>query len=221
MAARSWRSERFQSDHDTPLVRSWCGRSAGYEVSHLGLSARFAGIIRTPDVTTRPLLKPWITPPPPAHHPLHPWLVSAGSLTARITAHLGPMRVDVRFQGARRPARDEARLIGLSEKRLAHVREVVLSVDGRPLVFAHSIATPRDLRGAWRAVTRLGTRPLAAALFADRRGQREGGRFFLIGPPPFPYKKEAKHRLPPPPPFCGRGARLSCLADRVCGEPRC
>jgi len=179
-------------------VRSWCGRSAGYEVSHLGLSARFAGIIRTPDVTTRPLLKPWITPPPPAHHPLHPWLVSAGSLTARITAHLGPMRVDVRFQGARRPARDEARLIGLSEKRLAHVREVVLSVDGRPLVFAHSIATPRDLRGAWRAVTRLGTRPLAAALFADRRVQREALQFCHIGRHHYLYKRVQNAGLAPP-----------------------
>ena len=70
------------------------------------------------------------------------------------------------------PARDEARMIGLRDRRFAHVREVVLVADDVPVVFAHSVAAPRDLRGVWQSVGKLGTRPLAAAVFANPRVRR-------------------------------------------------
>ena len=72
-----------------------------------------------------------------------------------------------RFQGLRLPARDEALLVGLRSHKVAHVREVILLADNVPIVFAHSVASPRDLLGIWRSVGKLGTRPLAAALFAN------------------------------------------------------
>ena len=118
------------------------------------------------------MLKPWITPPPPAHDPYRPWLVSPGSLTARIVARCDWFRVERRFQGGRVASRDEVRLIGLRDKQFAHVREVVLLADETPVVFAHSVAVPRDLAGTWRSVGKLGTRPLAAALFANPRVTR-------------------------------------------------
>jgi chorismate--pyruvate lyase len=62
--------------------------------------------------------------------------------------------------------------VGLRSERLAHVREVVLLADDVPVVFAHSIVAPDDLKGAWRSIGRLGNRPLAAALFADPRVRR-------------------------------------------------
>ena len=160
----------------------------------------FAGIIRPkPGSRYTPLLKPWITPPPPAHDPYHPWLVFPGSLTARITACLGAMRVEVRFQGARRPARDEARLIGLQPSRLAHVREVVLTVAGTPVVFAHSVAAPRDLKGAWRALGHLGNRPLAAALFADPRVRRQPLEFRHVRASHYLHARVRAAGLTPPP----------------------
>ena len=67
------------------------------------------------------------------------------------------------------PSRDEARLVDLRDREFAHVREVVLRADDMPVVFAHSVMAPRDLTGVWRSVGGLGTRPLAAALFADPR----------------------------------------------------
>jgi chorismate--pyruvate lyase len=115
------------------------------------------------------LLKPWISPPPPAHDAYRCWLISPGSLTARIIVRCDAFRVERRFQGVRMPSRDEARLVGLRGGELAHVREVVLRADGVPVVFAHSVVAPRDLAGVWRSIGKLGTRPLAAALFADPR----------------------------------------------------
>jgi chorismate--pyruvate lyase len=52
------------------------------------------------------------------------------------------------------------------------IREVYLRCHRIPVVFAHSVIAAADLRGVWRAVAGLGTRPLGAALFADRRVRR-------------------------------------------------
>ena len=57
--------------------------------------------------------------------------------------------------------------IGLRAREYAWLREVLLITDGHPVVFAYSIAAPRDLRGPWRMMSRIGSRPLGAALFAD------------------------------------------------------
>lgn len=76
------------------------------------------------------------------------------------------------FQGRRRVDRDESFLLARAGGRLALVREVYLLCRRTPLVFAHSVFDPRALRGAWRRVARLGSRPLGAALFADPRIKR-------------------------------------------------
>lgn len=49
----------------------------------------------------------------------------------------------------------------------AHVREVLLVVDGLPLVWARSVACARAVNGPWRALKGLGSRPLAELLFAS------------------------------------------------------
>lgn len=49
------------------------------------------------------------------------------------------------------------------------VREVLLLHGTTPLVFAHTVFAAGGLRGAWRGIAGLGTRPLGAALFADPR----------------------------------------------------
>jgi chorismate--pyruvate lyase len=47
------------------------------------------------------------------------------------------------------------------------VREVFLRCRDVPVVFAHTVLDPLDLRGPWRRIVGLGERPLGAALFAD------------------------------------------------------
>jgi len=105
---------------------------------------------------------------PVAAGALRRWLTDRGSLTARLERHAGPIKVKVLFQGLRRVNRDEAFLFGSPAARVL-VREVLLLRGTKPLVFAHTVVAPGALRGAWRSVTALGTRPLGAALFADPR----------------------------------------------------
>lgn len=107
------------------------------------------------------------------------WLLDRGSLTSRIQTR--SQRFHVELLGLRRaPAGgDEAALVQAARGYSA-VREVALYSDGRAVVFAHSVAARRALRGPWRLLLTLGTRPLGAALFADPRVAREPLRFRRI-----------------------------------------
>ncbi|HET7729839.1 MAG TPA: chorismate lyase [Usitatibacter sp.] len=109
----------------------------------------------------------------PSHaDPWRAWLVWPGSLTRRIVARSTDFHVVVARQGPAMPHRDEHRAIGLARRARAHAREVTLVADGRPVVVAHSVAAAAGLRGPWRAVAGLGTRPLAEVLFSDPRLRR-------------------------------------------------
>ena len=105
-----------------------------------------------------------------------PWLTDRGSLTARIAERCPGVRVEVVFQGLRRPGRDERFVFAHRGRANVLVREVFLYCGATPVVFAHTVLDPADLRGPWRSVARLGTRPLAAALFADARIERHPQR---------------------------------------------
>jgi chorismate--pyruvate lyase len=114
----------------------------------------------------------WRAMPPPPAHPLHGWLTSRGSLTARIIARCRDFRLTRLVQQVRSGNRDELPELDLRLKEQVLVREVILWSGEMPLVFAHSLAARRDLNGAWRDLRTLGTRPLAAMLFADPRVRR-------------------------------------------------
>ena len=109
---------------------------------------------------------------PPSHGDaqfgkLHPWLTSRGSLTSRLVAHVGQFNLVRIMQSTKSPNVDERRELGLRDREFAVVREVLLRDGSIPLVFAHSVAARRDLRGVWRGLSRLGGRPLAEMLFHD------------------------------------------------------
>ena len=109
---------------------------------------------------------------PPSHGDaqfgtLHPWLTSRGSLTSRLIANVDQFNLVRLIQRAQLPNVDERRELGLRERELAIVREVLLRDGNRPLVFAHSLVSRRDLTGVWRGLSRLGSRPLAEMLFHD------------------------------------------------------
>jgi chorismate--pyruvate lyase len=76
------------------------------------------------------------------------------------------------FQGLRRPDRDERFVFARRGGARVLVREVFLYCRDTPVVFAHTVLDPDDLRGPWRRIARLGNRPLGAALFADPRISR-------------------------------------------------
>lgn len=136
-------------------------------------------IIAAP-VTPIPRDTDW-QPRPAAAGRYRPWLIDRGSLTARIAARCPCVRVEVVFQGLRRPDRDERFMFAHGGRAHALVREVFLYCGDTPVVFAHTVLDPDDLCGTWRSVAKLGTRPLGAALFADPRVERHPLRARRIG----------------------------------------
>lgn len=102
------------------------------------------------------------------------WLRAGGSLSRRLAA-LGRFEVQAVREGAGRLLPGELRDLSFRRGR-CWVREVVLRVDGVPLVWARSVTPCRGVSGPWRALRRLGTRPLAALLFGDVRVRRSGLR---------------------------------------------
>lgn len=95
-----------------------------------------------------------------------------GSLTARIQSRCDAFRVELISQRPGRIDRDETFLLPSQRRGIALVREVYLYCRRTPVVFAHSVIVRRALRGPWRRLAGLGTRPLGAALFADPRVRR-------------------------------------------------
>jgi chorismate lyase len=96
------------------------------------------------------------------------WLSAGGSLTARLR-HLGKVQVHVQTQGARALWPSEQEALGC---RSGHVREVILSVDGQPMVWARSATSRGGLKGPWKALQGLGNRALAELLFSHTQVRR-------------------------------------------------
>jgi chorismate--pyruvate lyase len=103
---------------------------------------------------------------------LRGWLLDRGSLTHRIQLRCESFRLEVLAQRFAAARCDERGIIGLHNGAHCVVREVSLNCGSRPLVFAHSVAALRAVKGAWRMLSGLGARPLGAALFADPRIRR-------------------------------------------------
>jgi len=112
-----------------------------------------------------------------ASRPLSPeradWLWDDSSLTRRLRASCsGDFRVRVLGQRRRRLLPEESRLLQIPRCETAIVREVLLCCEGRPWVFARTVIPLQTVRGPQWRLTRLGSRPLGEALFADRRVSR-------------------------------------------------
>lgn len=110
---------------------------------------------------------------------MHDWLVTPGSLTARLVASSEAFRVRRLHQRSAPCLLDEAAAIGLSRPQRAWEREVLLECDGTPVVFAHTVV-PMDCDATdWPLFSALGERSLGTTLFYDplvRRGQLEFAR---------------------------------------------
>lgn len=118
------------------------------------------------------------------------WLADQGSLTRRLKQRCRHFSVRPVRVGLARPNRDESAPLRLRAGQLAYVREVVLHCDGRPVVFAHSVAPVRSLYGPWAAVTQLGSRPLGEALFSNPCVTRGGLQYRRI-PARHPLARQA------------------------------
>ena len=103
---------------------------------------------------------------------LRDWLRAPGSLSRRLAALGRRYEVQVLRQAVAPLRAVERRALGLPQRGCAVVREVILSVDGQPLVWARSALHAQGLAGPWKALKGLGAKPLGHLLYADRRVAR-------------------------------------------------
>jgi chorismate--pyruvate lyase len=124
----------------------------------------------------------WLTKPLNSGKMRH-WLIDTGSLTARLKARYADFSVQpISLQNAK-AITDELKQVNLKIHQHALIREVVLMGNNQPVVFAHSVLPHASLRGAWRGLSKLGNKPLGAALFANPQVKRT----------PLEYKKLPRH----------------------------
>jgi chorismate--pyruvate lyase len=102
------------------------------------------------------------------------WITEPGSLTRRVQDGCdGAFDLRLLRQGWGEALPSERRLLRADRHGRDLIREVELLCDGAPRVFARTVIPARSLIGRAHELTRLGTRPLGAVLFADpstRRG---------------------------------------------------
>lgn len=109
----------------------------------------------------------WQAVPAPAlsrHH--KDWLTRGGALTRHLCA-LGRVSVRVVAERVMPADADQCRAIGVAPRTPMWARDVILLVDGEPVVVAHSVTPLTYSRSIWQAMRRLRTRPLADLLYHD------------------------------------------------------
>ncbi len=127
------------------------------------------------------------------------WLLDPASLTRRVVAVCGgKFRVEVAFQGWRRPLLHEARALGMRAGGYALVRQVYLLCDDQPWVYARTVIPRTTLTGPERRLAHLRTRPLGEVLFADP-SMRRGAVEIACLTPREPVFHMATRRLASPP----------------------
>jgi chorismate lyase len=94
------------------------------------------------------------------------WLTRGGSLTAHLRT-LGAVTLRVTREAVAVAWADEYAALGVAAREPVWVREVVLEVDGVPLVAAHSVTPLAASRSVWQSMRRLSSRPLAELLYND------------------------------------------------------
>lgn len=112
---------------------------------------------------------------------LRAWLTETGSLTRRVQSVCTPAQpfsLQVLARGFAAAHRDELPLLGLHDR--ARFREILLKRGDMPLVFAHSVISHRDLRGAWAILDGIGGRSLGSILFHDHTVRRGALHFRRI-----------------------------------------
>ena len=98
---------------------------------------------------------------------LRSWLLDDGSLTVRlIELNLGEFRVQRLYQGWQLPLLSESRLLNVSPRQRALVREVGLTLAGRAVVFARSVFPVASLTGDLAHLRYLQNKSLGSILFS-------------------------------------------------------
>ena len=134
----------------------------------------------------------WLKKPIQANK-LQLWLIDNGSLTARLQQRFSTFAVKPVAVKYGKLTQDEAAFLLQPNYQNALIREVLLIGDNQPVVFAHSILPRASLRGAWNGLSRLGTKPLGAALFANQKVKRTALSYKKLTPIHALYQHATRH----------------------------
>ncbi|MDH5481110.1 MAG: chorismate lyase [Nitrosomonas sp.] len=117
------------------------------------------------------------------------WLQDRGSLTRRIQERCNHFRVQPVFQSLAKLYGDEMAVMNLRHNEKAMVREVYLYCCEKPVVFAHSVVSRKNLRGAWRGLNGLGNKSLGTVLFTNPKIKRTPLEFKKVSSGHFLYDR--------------------------------
>lgn len=127
---------------------------------------------------------------------LQPQLLDASSLTAHVQAACarqgGQFNVAVLSQRVGRPGLEEGQALAMPLGRWALLREVQLRCDQQVWVFARTVMPLTTLHGEGRRLSRLGRRPLGAALFADPHVSRSAMQLTRLQAPEPLYRRASQ-----------------------------
>ena len=126
------------------------------------------------------------------------WLIDRGSLTQRLQGKSRYFNVRALRLNRAKPQMDEAKILNIPQQQSALLREVLLLDQQQPLIFAHSVLPDKSVRGAWLGLSRLGNKPLGAALFSDPQVTRTPLEYKKINRQHALYRQAIKHLENPP-----------------------
>ncbi len=108
----------------------------------------------------------WVSPA--NHHIPHvslsDWLLNTGSLTERLQALTSSFEVEVIGQATMRANKSEQSALPQYDEQAWQIREVILSGDGKPWVYARSVLPEHLCQTTWAT---LGNQPLGQRIFND------------------------------------------------------
>ncbi|WP_240009581.1 chorismate--pyruvate lyase family protein [Marinomonas algicola] len=96
------------------------------------------------------------------------WLRETGSLTA-LLERLGILSIEVINDGWGQPTQRERKALSLRAREATRVREVILNINGTPMIYARSIIPASALIGHWRHLSQLKSQSLGGFLFKDKK----------------------------------------------------
>jgi chorismate--pyruvate lyase len=127
----------------------------------------------------------WLENRPGLRHKLpenvQSWTYESGSLTRRLRNCYGEaVAVKVLLQHWSKPFLSERRLLKLPKHHYSLIREVLLHVDGKPLILARTIIPASTIKVVKSNLSHLGNRPLGEVIFSYPKLERTAMDVALI-----------------------------------------
>lgn len=101
------------------------------------------------------------------------WVNEKNSITKRLRSFYGQaVSVEILFHRWKPAYLSERNLLRLPHQQFNLIREVLLHIDGKPLILARSILPEQTIKIAKRNLSHLGTRPLGEVIFSYPKLER-------------------------------------------------